>query len=887
MVMLRTLKHFLALLVATGGFALLAHAQNQRGFLSIDCSLPRNSSYYEKTTGLFYISDAGFTDSGESIFLLPENRGTYQQQMWSLRSFPEGIRNCYRINVTSGAKYLIRTTFLYGNYDGKNTLPKFDVHLGSNLWDTVSITDASEAIVMQIIHVPSQNYLHVCLVKTEDSSTPFITSIELRPLNNTAYQTQMGSLALVNRYDTGTPKVETGYRYPFDAYDRSWSSYNPSNWTSLSSSLTNDINVRNSYQPPPIVMSTAATRKKKRDSLDFWLPNGNSSELYYIFMHFAELQKLKDNQIREFNISYDDVENWSGPHSPRYLSLTTVFSSRGLKGGRRISIYATHNSTLPPIINAYEVYMVKEFLTSEADQNDVDAITTLKSTYGVKRNWQGDPCTREYLWQGVSCLYDDSEVPRIISLNLSSSGLTGEISPSISNLKMLQTLDLSNNNLTGSLPDFLSLLPNLTVLNLQNNHLRGSVPPGLLEKWKNKMLLLSVCGNQDVNAPVSCHNKEMQKKNVVIIVVVASVLGIIVVLSTVTAIWWGLKRKRQHHMPSTSTIKTDSRKSRDLQLTYSYILKITNNFERVIGKGGFGTVYHGHLGDTQVAVKMLSPSAVRGHRQFHAEVNLLMRVHHRNLTKLVGYCNDGTNTGLIYEYMANGNLQAHLSDDCPYILKWEVRLRIALHAAQGLEYLHDGCKPPIVHRDVKSTNILLNENLHAKLSDFGLSKTFSTDSTTGSHVSTSVVAGTPGYLDPVYYVSNRLNEKSDIYSFGVVLLEIITGRPAIDESHNRKIHICDWITAILGNGDIRSIVDPRLQGNFDISSAWKAVELAMNCVSPTSIQRPTMSQVVIELKDCLDKGLAWNMESRDNINWKDSIGTRPSDSITQLSPPPR
>ncbi|KAL2332308.1 hypothetical protein Fmac_019889 [Flemingia macrophylla] len=158
--------------------------------------------------------------------------------------------------------------------------------------------------------------------------------------------------------------------------------------------------------------------------------------------------------------------------------------------------------------------------------------------------------------------------------------------------------------------------------------------------------------------------------------------------------------------------------------SYSDVLKITNNFNTIVGKGGFGTVYLGYIDDTPVAVKMLSPSAVHGYQQLQAEVKLLMRVHHKNLTSLIGYCNEGTNKGLIYEYMANGNLQEHLS---------------------GLEYLQNGCKPAMFHRDIKSTNILLNEHFQAKLSDFGLSKIMPTEG--GTHVST-VIAGTPGYLDP-------------------------------------------------------------------------------------------------------------------------------------------
>ncbi|KAL5576875.1 hypothetical protein UlMin_018574 [Ulmus minor] len=264
---------------------------------------------------------------------------------------------------------------------------------------------------------------------------------------------------------------------------------------------------------------------------------------------------------------------------------------------------------------------------------------------------------------------------------------------------------------------------------------------------------------------------------------------------------------------------------------------MTKNFEKIFGKGGFGTVYYGHIDDTK-------------------QIKILLRVHHGNLTSLVGYCNEENNSALVYEYMENGNLQSYLSDELSSkILKWEDRLRIAIDAAQGLEYLHYGCKPPIIHRDVKCTNILLNEKNQAKLSDFGLSKIFPTDS--GTHVST-VVAGTFGYLDPE---THRLNEKSDVYSYGVVLLEIITGRPVILKT-NDNIHIGQWVKLMLEKGEIKSIIDPRLQENFNMNSAWKALEIAMNCISPSSSERPTMNQVVEELKECLEISLVKENETQ-------------------------
>ncbi|KAH0982488.1 hypothetical protein GBA52_009665 [Prunus armeniaca] len=424
---------------------------------------------------------------------------------------------------------------------------------------------------------------------------------------------------------------------------------------------------------------------------------------------------------------------------------------------------------------------------------------------------------------------------------------------------MIQSLNLSNNNLTGPIPEFLSKFQNLTVLNLEKNKFTGSVPVGLIERKNNGFLLLSLCDNPHLSGNGSC---KLKKKHNFIIPIVVPTAGISILLLVAVAIWWwSLKRNRQEGgdvIDEKASPQYGSLESTKRQFTYSEILMMTNNFERVLGKGGFGTVYHGYMEHTQVAIKMLSASSVQGFQQFRAEVNLLMRVHHKNLTSLVGYCNDETNVGLVYEYMANGNLLNHLSDSRSSILTWEDRLRIATDAAQGLEYLHCGCKPPIMHRDVKSTNILLNENFQAKISDFGLSRNFPTND--GTHAS-SILAGTPGYLDPEFYLSNRLNEKSDVYSFGVVLLEIITSRPVLMRTHER-IHISQWVGLMLANGDINSIVDPRLEGNFNTNSVWKSVEIAMACVSVNAIKRPSMSQVVMDLKECLATECARTNHSR-------------------------
>ncbi|KAJ4806871.1 Leucine-rich repeat protein kinase family protein [Rhynchospora pubera] len=206
---------------------------------------------------------------------------------------------------------------------------------------------------------------------------------------------------------------------------------------------------------------------------------------------------------------------------------------------------------------------------------------------------------------------------------------------------------------------------------------------------------------------------------------------------------------------------------------------------------------------------------------------------------------------LVYEYMSGGSLRTYLTagkDSNVRVLSWEERLRILLEAAQGLLYLHTECNPPIIHRDVKTANILLNHMLEAKIADFGLSKAFQDNR---SHIPT--IAGTQGYVDPEYYSSFKLTEKSDVYSFGVVLLEMVTSKHPIIVGGREKIHLTQWVKQNLAIGsNMDDVVDSRLFGRYDVNSAWKVVELAMSCCSETSAQRPLMSHLVSELKECLD-----------------------------------
>ncbi|OMO66426.1 hypothetical protein COLO4_30554 [Corchorus olitorius] len=808
---MRMRRHFL--LFSSFALAILIHAQDQSGFISLDCGLPDGSSYNDSTTGITYMSDAPYiqTETGISKKLPDSNPGNQQQILEHVRSFPQGDRNCYMLNLTKATRYLIRTSFMYGNYDAKNAAPEFDLYLGPNLWDTIVFPNSSVVIVKEIIHVLQANRLHVCLINT-GKGIPFMSALELRLLKNNTYQTQLDteSLEIFVRQDFGSTSNST-FRFPEDIYDRIWQPYQRNDLGRISSNSSNITSTSN-FEPPLLATRTASVPENDSQPLNFSIQDSDPNTQFYFYMYFAELEELQTNQTRQFTMSRKN-EPWFPAYSPIYLRAGTVFSSEGEPGGQ-FSMIRTGASTRPPLINALEAYRVKKFPQLQTAEKDVDAVVNIKSMYGLKKGWQGDPCApRAYSWEGLGCSYEDSSPPRIT------------------------TLDLSNNALTGSVPEFLTQLQSLTLLNLKGNALNGSLPAGLIERSNRDLLQVNVEGNRIPCTWESCS----KKKTNVIVPVVASVASVSFLL--IAFLWYWMKRRTK---PSSGIIDERSRRPyqqqnqqlKDRQFTYFDVERITNNFEKVIGKGGFGIVYHGFLGDTQVAVKMLSKLSLQGFKQFDAEVELLLRVHHRNLTSLVGFCDDGINLGLIYEYMANGNLLEYLSDSKCSVLNWRERLEIALEAAQGLEYLHHGCKPPIIHRDVKSTNILLTEKLQAKLSDFGLSKSFPIEG--GSCICT-VVAGTPGYLDP------ELTEKSDVYSFGIVLLEIFTNRPVIAVTLDEPIHIGNWVGSMLATGDIESIVDSRLNGDFEINSARKAIAVAMACVSPASSKRPTMNAVVMEL----------------------------------------
>ncbi|CAL9116229.1 unnamed protein product [Musa acuminata var. zebrina] len=287
--------------------------------------------------------------------------------------------------------------------------------------------------------------------------------------------------------------------------------------------------------------------------------------------------------------------------------------------------------------------------------------------------------------------------------------------------------------------------------------------------------------------------------------------------------------------------------------TFAELAAATNGFkaECLLGEGGFGRVYRGHLRDTNqdIAVKQLERSGVQGSREFLVEVLILSLLHHPNLVNLIGYCADGNQRILVYEYMPLGSLEDHLLDLCPgqRPLDWSTRMRIAEGAAKGLEYLHDTAKPPVIYRDFKASNILLDREYKPRLSDFGLAKVGPVGDK--SHVSTRVM-GTYGYCAPEYALTGQLTKMSDVYSFGVVFLEIITGRRAIDMSrHSSEQHLVQWAEPLLKDKTkFAEMADPLLEGKYPTKGLYQALAVAAMCLQEEASSRPLISDVVTALE---------------------------------------
>ncbi|XVF43451.1 hypothetical protein PTKIN_Ptkin02bG0041100 [Pterospermum kingtungense] len=506
-------------------------------------------------------------------------------------------------------------------------------------------------------------------------------------------------------------------------------------------------------------------------------------------------------------------------------------------------------------------------------------------------NWKGnDPCNN---WLGVACAQGN-----VVSVLFAKKGLTGTISSNFAKLTSLTTLDLSGNNITGTIPTELTTLPKLTRLDVSNNRLFGKIP-----SFKQNVAIITA-GNPDIGkervptpegkspsgggAGSSGGNGE-KKSNTGKVVgsVVGSVGGLSLLVLGVCL--YARKGKRTSRVQSPTTVVIHPHHSGDqdgvkitvagssvaggsetfshtssgpsdlhmveagnMVISIQVLRNVTNNFseENVLGRGGFGTVYKGELHDgTKIAVKRMESGVVseKGLAEFKSEIAVLTKVRHRHLVTLLGYCLEGNERLLVYEYMPQGTLSRLLfnwKEEGLKPLEWTRRLTIALDVARGVEYLHGLAQQSFIHRDLKPSNILLGDDMRAKVADFGLVRLAPVD---GKHSIETRLAGTFGYLAPEYAVTGRVTTKVDIFSFGVILMELITGRKALDETQpEESLHLVTWFRRMYINKDtFRKSIDETIHLDEETLASISTVsELAGHCCAREPYQRPDMSHVV-------------------------------------------
>ncbi|XP_076947884.1 phytosulfokine receptor 2-like [Bidens hawaiensis] len=477
-----------------------------------------------------------------------------------------------------------------------------------------------------------------------------------------------------------------------------------------------------------------------------------------------------------------------------------------------------------------------------------------------------------------SILLSIGKLRQLLVLDLSKNNLSGTIPDTISELGNLEYLDLSSNDLRGSIPDSLNKLTFLSMFSVANNHLEGSIPSGTqFSGFPSSSFdgnpglcgdALSPCTVKQI-PPVNSGSVRKSRRNRILGITLGIGAGIAILLACVILKLSGKKRLdpiQESEDESNSIMDGLSGRfdwskpvlflaSGCKDLTVSNIVEATNNFSEsnIIGCGGFGLVYKANLQNgSKAAIKKLSSDCGEMEREFHAEVEALSKAQHKNLVSLKGYCKHGHDRLLIYSYMENGSLDywlhERLEGEPP--LKWRTRLTIARGTARGLAYLHSG--PKIIHRDIKTSNILLDDGFEAHLADFGLARLLCPYDT---HVTTDLV-GTLGYIPPEYGQTLTATYKGDVYSFGVVLLELITARRPVEVIKGKNCRdLVSWVFEMKGEGRYGEIFDLLIWDKSCVDQMLEVLNIACKCLEQDPRKRPLIDQVVLWLDEVVGLGV--------------------------------
>ncbi|XP_058194113.1 protein NSP-INTERACTING KINASE 3 isoform X2 [Rhododendron vialii] len=508
---------------------------------------------------------------------------------------------------------------------------------------------------------------------------------------------------------------------------------------------------------------------------------------------------------------------------------------------------------------------------------EVVALMTIKSDlrdpHNVLENWDinsVDPCS----WRMVTCTPDGY----VSALGLPSQSISGTLSTGIGNLSHLQSVLLQNNAISGLIPSTIGMLENLQTLDLSSNKFTGEIP-GSLGDLKNLNYLR--LNNNSLSGPIPESLSEID----VLTLVDVSFNNLSSPVPKISARTFKLVGNplicgsNSHYncsvYPEPLAFPPDGAKDQydpEVRLghlkryTFKELRAATDHFnsKNILGRGGFGIVYKGCLNDGSiVAVKRLKDyNAIGGEIQFQTEVEMISLAVHRNLLRLWGFCSTENERLLVYPYMLNGSVASRLRDHSHGrpVLDWSRRKRIALGTARGLLYLHEQCDPKIIHRDVKAANILLDEDFEAVVGDFGLAKLLDHHD---SHVTTAV-RGTVGHIAPEYLSTGQSSEKTDVFGFGILLLELITGQKALDfgRAANQKGVMLDWVKKLHQEGKLNLLADKDLKGNFDRLELEEMVQVALLCTQFNPSHRPKMSEILRMLEG---DGLAEKWEASQNV----------------------